>query len=163
MCGLIIWSLTKTFCSLIFLGVVVLHGELTLWIRLGCCNLKLRILTIKIFISDVVEKPVKKYEELELGCGCSSNQNVTLVWIKHTSDKVTIVQSANDLWGPKLINRNEILLWQKVTKDGTSYTCLSQHTNGSTIICGSYAVKMYGKMKWLPIHSFNGFYLFEVG
>lgn len=92
---------------------------------------------------NVVEKPVKKYEELELGCGCSSNQNVTLVWIKHTSDNVTIVQSANDLWDPKLINRNEILLWQKVTEDGTSYTCLSQHTNGSTVICGSYAVKMY--------------------
>lgn len=93
---------------------------------------------------DVVEKPVKKYEDLELHCGCSSIQNVnSLMWIKHTSNNVMIVQNADDVWGPKLISRNEILLLQKVTRDNTSYTCLSQHANGSTVICGYYAVKMY--------------------
>lgn len=92
---------------------------------------------------DVVEKPVKKYVHLELHCGCSSLQNVTLIWLKHTSKSVTIVQNTDDYWGPKLMSRNEILLLQKVVKDNTSYTCLSQYANGSTVICGYYAVKMY--------------------
>lgn len=94
---------------------------------------------------DVVEKPVKKYEALELHCGCSSNDNVTLIWIKNTRSSMTVVQNAesDDIWGPRLISRNEILLLQKVYRDNTSYTCLSQQADGSTVICGYYAVKMY--------------------
>lgn len=51
MCGLIIWLLIKIFCLfIIFLGLVVLYGELILWIKFGCGNLKFRVLIIKIII-----------------------------------------------------------------------------------------------------------------
>lgn len=74
---------------------------------------------------------------------------------------MTVVQNAesDNIWGPRLISRNEILLLQKVYRDNTSYTCLSQQADGSTVICGYYAVKMYGKIKCLPIHSMDSTFL----